>query len=80
MTDAVQDTARFKFEAAPVRFFFPNVITPRAPEYGNGRKGDPEYSVQAGIASDHPDLKAMKALMVKVAKAKFAPSTALPSR
>ncbi len=66
-----KEVTRFKFEAAPVRMIFGSLIKPMASDYGNGRKSDPHYEIQAGIATDHPDLKALKATMAKVAKAEF---------
>jgi hypothetical protein len=67
----VKTEGRFKFDAAPITFFYPNVITPKTPDFGGGRKGKPGYQIQVGIAPDHPDLPALKALCKAVAKAKF---------
>ena len=66
-----KEIRRFKFEAAPVRFLYGNVITPKVSDYGSGRKSPPHFEVQAGIPLDHPELKALKAQMAAVAKAKF---------
>jgi hypothetical protein len=62
---------RFKFEADSVTMYYPNVITPRMPDFGGGRKGKPSYQIQVGIRPDHPDLPALKKLIGAVAKAKF---------
>src|SRR5579859_1649726 len=62
---------RFRFEAAPVKMLYGNVITPKVSDYGGGRKSDPHFEVQAGLGKDHAELKALKGVMAACAKAKF---------
>lgn len=69
-----KEVTRFKFEAAPVRMIFGFVTKPGVSDYGNGRKSDPHYEIQAGIAADHPDLKALKQTMFALAKKEFGPN------
>lgn len=71
MANAKTATGRFKFEAASVRMLYGNVITPKTSDYGNGRKSNPHFEVQAGIRLDHPELEALKTEMKRVAKEQF---------
>ena len=70
MAEAKVDN-RFKFEAAPVRFLYGAVISPKESDFGNGRKSKLHYETQVGIPLDHPELKELKAKMAAVAKAQF---------
>jgi ssDNA-binding protein len=66
-----QESKRFHFDAAPITFFYPQVITKKAADYGNGKKGDPSYQIFAGVSPDHPQLKDLKRLLGKTAKEAF---------
>lgn len=55
----------------PVLLAYPSVITPRAFGPKNKPKGDPKYGGTFVFAPDHPDLKPIKDLIVKVARAMF---------
>ena len=64
-------TIGFKFEAAPVVMLYGNIDTPRIAEYGGGKKSDPMFQAQFGIALDHPELATMKKALAKAAKDAF---------
>ena len=64
MTDTATEGNRFAFQV-PVRLYGPNVITAKAADYGNGKKGDPEYSTRAFFPKDHAEVKAFSAALAK---------------
>jgi hypothetical protein len=71
MSEVAQKTdGRFSF-TSPVRMFFGNLFEPRPVGKRGKARGTPKYSVTLGIPVDHPDLTAMKAKAVAVAKARF---------
>ncbi len=69
MTDTTNGK-RFSF-MVPVRLYGPNVIKPVTPDYGNGRKGNPEYSTRFFFPPDHPEAKAFSAALRELSVQQF---------
>lgn len=55
----------------PTTMTFPNLLEARAVQNKGKPSGDPKYSGNFEFAADHPDLQAMKAKAVAVAKEKW---------
>ena len=55
-----------------VRLAFPVLWTPRASPTNDGKPGKLKYSASLIMAPDHPDVAKLKALIISIAKAKWA--------
>jgi hypothetical protein len=82
MTDTATEGNRFAFQV-PVRLYGPNVITPKAADYGGGKMGAVEYSVNLFFPPSHPEAKAFGVKLAQVKDRQFgsgAKGVALPFR
>lgn len=61
----------FKFDAAPVTMLYGSVAKTQVANYGNNKKSDPQFTIQAGIPLDHPQFPALKAEFARIAQEAF---------